>query len=372
MTVAAAAVQVSAADELRAYLAGIVPEFRAQWGGQESFPAALAWQRLLHAGGWAAPSWPVAAGGRGLGVVDRVACDLELAAVDAPVAAGVLGLNNVGPALILFGDDQQRLALPLILAGDQIWAQGFSEPGAGSDLAALATAAVAVPGGFLVNGQKLWTSQGMEATHMMLLVRSDPTAAKHKGISVLLVDLGSPGIERRPVRQLTGASEFAEIFFTDVFVPDAALLGPLHEGWRVTMTTLGYERSGVVAMAVRLQREVEVLIAGVTVTDPHLRDQLLRRYIEARVTGLMGARALAALSEGQEPGAAQSVIKFAWSLAVAHLGETMLDLAGSQGLLAGDPATQRFLSSRAATIAAGTTEIMKDLLAERVLGLPRG
>jgi alkylation response protein AidB-like acyl-CoA dehydrogenase len=359
------------ARELRAYLATIMPTFQAEWPDNQGFDAGLAWQRLLHAGGWAAPSWPVDAGGRGLEVLDRVQCDMELARIDAPLPAGILGLNNVGPALILFGNDAQQRSLPKILSGEEIWAQGFSEPGAGSDLASLRTRAEPTDDGFLVNGQKVWTSQGMQATHMMLLVRTDPGAAKHKGISVLLVPLDLPGIERRPLLQITGESDFAEVFFTDVNVPATALLGPLHDGWRVTIATLGYERSGVISMAARLERDVLRLVAGVAVTDPLQRDQLVRRYIEARLTGLMGARALAALGEGQEPGAAQAVIKLAWSLGMARLGETLLDLAGSNGLLADEPAAVQFLRSRAATIAAGTTEIMKDLLAERVLGLPR-
>ena len=362
----------SPAQELRAYLEKVVPGYRAQWGAGSSFEAALAWQRLLAEGGWAAPSWPVEAGGRGLGVVDRVACDAELARVDGPMAAGVLGLQNVGPALILFGNDEQKASLPRILRGEEIWCQGFSEPGAGSDLAALSTRAVIDGDDFVVNGQKIWTSAGMHATHMMLLARTDPAAAKHRGISVLLVPMDTPGIDRRPLRQLTGEAEFAEVFFTDVRVPRSALLGPLDDGWRVTMTTLGYERSGVISMAARLQREVEQLVAGLRVQDPLLRDEVVRRWIDARLTGLLGARALAGMGEGGRPGAEQSVIKFAWSRATADLGETLLRLQGSDGLLGGDPAVFRFLSSRSSTIAAGTTEVMKNLLAERVLGLPKG
>jgi alkylation response protein AidB-like acyl-CoA dehydrogenase len=363
----------TAAAELRAHLDDVVPGYRAEWGTSESFDARLAWQRLLAAGGWAAPSWPVWAGGRDLDVVDRVACDAELARVDAPMPAGVLGLNNVGPALILFGDDAQRASLPRILTGEEIWCQGFSEPGAGSDLAGLSTRAEPLGAeGFVVSGQKVWTSAGMRGTHIMLLVRTDPHAPKHKGISVLLVPMDAPGVERRPLRQITGESDFAEVFFTDVHVPRSALLGPLHEGWRVTMATLGYERSGVISLAAALEREVEVLVRGLRITDPVLRDEVVRRWMDARLTGLLGARALAALGKGGKPGAAQSVIKLAWSRTTSELGETLLRVQGSDGLLAGNPAVHRFLRSRSATIAAGTTEIMKNLLAEQVLGLPKG
>jgi alkylation response protein AidB-like acyl-CoA dehydrogenase len=363
---------VAPALELRAFLESVVPAYRARWGTATSFEAALAWQRVLADGGWAAPSWPVEAGGRGLDVVDRVECDLELARVDAPMAAGVLGLQNVGPALFLFGTDEQKASLPKILTGEEIWCQGFSEPGAGSDLAALSTRAEIDGDEFVVNGQKIWTSNGMQGTHIMLLVRTDPAAPKHRGISVLLVPLDSPGIERRPLRQLTGESEFAEVFFTDVRVPQPALLGPLHDGWRVTMATLGYERTGVISMAATLQREVEVLVAGLRVEDPLLRDELVRRWMDARLTGILGARALAKLGEDGRPGPEQSVIKFAWSRATADLGETLMRLQGAEGLLAGAPGVHRFLQSRSATIAAGTTEVMKNLLAERVLGLPKG
>jgi alkylation response protein AidB-like acyl-CoA dehydrogenase len=359
------------ARELRAYLDTVVPGHRQQWGHDTSFAATLAWQKLLAAGGWAAPSWPEWAGGRALGVLDRVACDAELARVDAPMMAGVLGLQNVGPALIMFGTDEQKASLPRILTGDEIWCQGFSEPGAGSDLASLSTRAVADGDHFVVTGQKVWTSQGMQGTHVMLLVRTDPDVPKHKGISVLTVPLDTPGIERRPLRQLTGESEFAEIFLTDVRVPRSALLGPLHEGWRVTMATLGYERTGVINLASALQREVESLVTRLTVDDPLLRDELVQRWMDARLTGLLGARALAAMGDGGRPGAAQSVIKAAWSRTTAELGETLMAVAGQRALLAEDPAAVRFLRSRAATIAAGTTEVMKNLLAEQVLGLPK-
>jgi alkylation response protein AidB-like acyl-CoA dehydrogenase len=357
--------------ELRAYLEKAVPGYRAQWGDAQSFEARLAWQRMLHEGGWAAPSWPVEHGGRGLGPVDRVQCDLELSKVDAPMPAGVLGLQNVGPALFMFGTEEQKRSLPRIRSGEEIWAQGFSEPGAGSDLAALSTRAEPRDGGFVVNGQKVWTSNGMEATHCLLLVRTDWDAPRHKGISALLVDLSSPGVERRPLRQITGEAEFAEIFFSDVRVPGENLLGPLNEGWHVTMKTLGYERSGVINQAAALEREVRLVVEQVRVEDPLLRDELVTRWMEARLVGLMGARALAKLGEGQDPGAEQSVIKFGWSLAVGRLGETMMAVAGPNALLGSEPAVGRFLRSRASTIAAGTTEVLKNVLAERVLGLPR-
>lgn len=358
------------ASELRRYLGAVLPAYRAHWGSRDSFAAALGWQQVLNEGGWAAPSWPQWAGGRGLEVRDRVECDLELAHADAPMPAGILGLNNVGPALIHFGTEEQQRSLPRILSGEEIWCQGFSEPEAGSDLASLRTSARADGADFIVNGQKIWMSNGMEGTHCMVLVRTDTTVPKHKGISVLLIPLDTPGVERRPLRQLTGAEGFAEVFFTDVRVPGTALLGPHNEGWRVTMTTLGFERSGVISIAARLEREVSLLVAQTSITDPLLRDEMTRRWMQARLAGLLGARSLGALREGETPGPAQAIIKLAWSLALSRLGETLLDISGAGGLVADDPRYQ-FLRSRSATIAAGTTEIMKDMLAERVLGLPR-
>jgi len=359
------------ARELREVLRRLLPLHREEWGDDESFASRLAWQRALAGEGWAAPAWPTAHGGRGLEAFDRVQCDREIAEVGALPLAGVLGLQNVGPALMMFGNEEQQRSLPRILNGDEIWVQGFSEPGAGSDLAGLRTRADLRGDTFVINGQKVWTTDGMEATHMLLLARTDPDAPKHKGISAIVVELDSPGIERRPLRQITGDYGFAEFFFTDVEVPRSRLLGPLHGGWNVTMKTLGYERTGVINLAARLEREVRLLASSVTVNDPVLRDQLTQRWIEARLTGLMGTRALARLRNGETPGAEQSIIKFSWSLATSRLSDTVFDASGHCALLSSSAAARRFVESRRSTIAAGTTEIMRNLLAERVLQLPR-
>ena len=357
--------------ELRAFLEREMPAYREKFGNDNSFAARLAWQKILHRGGWAAPSWPVEHGGRGLDVLDRVACDAELADVGAPMCAGALGLQNVGPALMMFGTPEQQKSLPKILSGEEVWAQGFSEPGAGSDLAGLTTRADLRGDVFVVNGQKIWTSNGMEASHALVLVRTDRDAPKHKGISALLVDLTSPGIERRPLAQLTGEEGFAEVFFTDVQVPAANLLGPLHEGWNVTTSTLGYERTGVINLATQLERDARTAIETAETDDPLLRDQLVQRWIEARVIGLMGSRALADIGQGKQPGAEQSIIKLGWSQTSARLAETLLECVGPRGVLGSQPAVHRFLHSRATTIAGGTTEVLVNLLAERALGLPR-
>jgi alkylation response protein AidB-like acyl-CoA dehydrogenase len=373
----------TAAAELAAHVARLLPEHRQKWGDDDSFTARLDWQRTLHAVGWIAPHWPAEFGGRGLNIVDQVACDRVLAQCRAPDLAGVLGVNNVAPTLMRYGTPEQRAHLHGIQAGTEVWCQGFSEPGSGSDLASLRTRAVLDEGTgldepaaeFVINGEKIWTSEGMEADYCMLLVRTDPDATPHKGISALLVPMDSPGITRRPITQITGEGGFAQVFFDDVRVPRSALLGPLHEGWTVTMTTLSFERVGVIMMAGRLEQtilDVMTELAGREL-DPGVRLDLADRFAEARLLGLLGQRALGRIAEGAAPGAEHSVIKHAWSLAMQSVGASHLAALGLDGI-SGTPLTSAqaaYLRSRAATIAGGTTEIMRNLLAERVLGMPR-
>lgn len=365
------------ADELRKFLEHELPDFKREWGSDRGFDARRAWQARLHSGNWVAPGWPAEDGGRGLGVADRVACDLVSGELDAPVIAGILGVNNVGPTIAAWGTPEQRAHLSRILAADEIWCQGFSEPDAGSDLAGLRTRAVRDGDEFVINGQKVWTSEGMRATHCQLLVRTDPDVPKHKGISALLVPLDLPGIERRPLRQLTGESDFAELFFSDVRVPVSNLLGPEGEGWKVTMTTLSHERAGVITIATQLEADVERLIAKTnqrTLATPlrgDLRDELIQRYVQARVLAMVGEVSLSNAEAGR-PGAEQAVIKLSWSQLSQQLGATKMALAGLGAVCGQEPDAERsFLGSRATTIAGGTTEIMKNILAERVLGLPR-
>ena len=355
----------------------LLPLHRQKWGDDDSFAARLDWQATLHAVGWIAPHWPAEFGGRGLNIVDQVACDRVLAQYRAPDLAGVLGVNNVSPTLMRYGTPEQQAHLRGIQAGTEVWCQGFSEPGSGSDLASLRTRAVLDEdtGEFVINGEKIWTSEGMEADYCMLLVRTDPDARPHKGISALLVPMDSPGITRRPITQITGEGGFAQVFFDDVRVPRAALLGPLHEGWTVTMTTLSFERVGVIMMAGRLEQTILDVVAELAgrELDPGVRLELADRFAEARLLGLLGQRALGRIAEGGAPGAEHSVIKHAWSLAMQSVGASHLAALGLDGI-SGTPLTlaqAAYLRSRAATIAGGTTEIMRNILAERVLGMPR-
>jgi alkylation response protein AidB-like acyl-CoA dehydrogenase len=368
---------LSPAAELSDFLDVELPAYLEQWGSDRGFEARLDWQRRLHRGGWVAPSWPVELGGRALGVADRVACDLELGYRKAPTIAGILGVNNVGPTLAAIGTEEQKAHLPRILAGDEIWCQGFSEPEAGSDLASLRMQGVRDGDSYVVNGQKLWTSQGMEATHCQLLVRTDPDARKHKGISAFAIPLDLPGIERRPLRQITGETDFAELFFTDVRIPASYLLGAENEGWLVTMTTLSHERTGVVTMSALLESDVRTLITdhardGERPVSEGLRDELVQRYVEARVLAMMGENSLANAVAGGHPGPEQSLIKLSWSQLTQRITETRIAVEGLPALTGEVPsAAGSFLGARAATIAGGTTEVLKNIIAERVLGLPK-
>lgn len=346
----------------------------------DDYASRLAWQQGLHAHGWIAPHWPEEFGGRGLGIVDQVEYDRVLATRRAPVTfAGVLGINNVAPTLMRFGTAEQQGHLAAIQSAEEIWCQGFSEPSSGSDLASLRTRARIEGEGeertFVINGQKVWTSEGMEATHCLLLVRTDPDAPAHKGISALLVPLDLPGVTRRPITQITGEGGFAEMFFDDVRVPYSALLGPLHEGWMVTMTTLAFERAGVIMMASRLEQDVEDVFAGLANRDlsEASRLALTDRLVEARALRLLGERALGTIARRGAPGPEHSVIKLVWSRTAQHIADTQLAALGSLALAGagGERARAAALGSRAMTIAGGTTEVMKNILAQQVLRLPR-
>lgn len=364
--------------ELSAFLDVEVPRFQAKWGDQpHAWVARCDWQRTMAAGKWAAPSWAPEYGGRGVSITQLLAVEELIADYGMPALPGMLGLKNVGPTLARWGTQEQQEHLPKILTTDEVWCQGFSEPEAGSDLAGLRTMAVRDASHFVVNGQKIWTSNGMYATHMELLVRTDPAAPKHKGISVLLVDMAAPGVEVRPIRQINGDAEFAEVFFTDVRVPAVNLLGPLNEGWTVTRTTLGHERAGVAVFAARFERHVREIIATAAaegVADPVRADRLVDHFVEARIVAMLSSQMMSRLAEGSQPGAEQSVIKLAWSEAEQRLAETQFEFGGLESVASAgsDSVGRDYLNSRAMTIAAGTSQIVRNILAERVLGLPRG
>ncbi len=355
---------------------------------RETFERRRAWQQTMHAAGWVGITWPVDYGGRGAGLIERVIYEEEYAAARAPVLPGSMGLNLVGPTIIHWGtDEQKREHLPRILSGDEVWAQGFSEPGAGSDLAGLQTRAVDRGDHFVVNGQKVWTSGAHFAHWIIVLARTNPDAPRHKGISAFLVPLSTRGITVRPLVLLTGHRHFNEVFFEDVVVPKAALLGPLDQGWTVSTTTLMYERHstgarnpigqvrGLIALARRLRAD------GRTAwDDPIVRQRLSQLAIDCEAMKLTRLRSLTRQLRGQPPGPEGSVLKVFGSELGLRIAEAAGELLGMHALV--NEASElvpdaprwfnRVLAARQYTISAGTSEIQRNIIGERVLGLPKG
>jgi alkylation response protein AidB-like acyl-CoA dehydrogenase len=361
-------------EELRAVLDEIVPRHRERWGDSDEWEGLVEFQRALGARGWSAPAWPVEIGGRGLGVEDQIACDAEFNHTRAPRRIAVFGVKNVGPTIAAAGTPEQKQHLQRILMADEVWCQGFSEPDAGSDLAGLRCRAELHGDHFVVNGTKVWTSIGLWATHCMLLVRTDPDAPAHRGISALLVPLDTPGITRNPIVQATGERDFAEMVFEDVVVPVSALLGPMHGGWGVTMSTLGYERAGVIEISGNLITEIEGFLHAAA-RDGKLgaraRDRGAAIYTRARILGWLGERSLLADGGGPNGGVA-GLIKLAWSTLGQSFAEYTAEVDGLAAI-AGDNmrSGERLVGSRSYTIAGGTTEVMRNIIGERTLGLPR-
>ena len=342
----------------------------------------------MHAAGWVGITWPKEYGGRGLGLIERVIWDEEYGTARAPVLPGNMALNLVGPTIIHWGtDEQRRRHLPAILNADEVWCQGFSEPGAGSDLAALQTRAVDAGDHFVVNGQKVWTSGAQFAHWIILLVRTDPQAPKHKGISCLLVPMSTPGITVRPLVLMTGHHHFNEVFFADVKVPKENLLGPINQGWKVSTTTLMYERHSAgsrgytaqIARLVQLARQVPI-DGRPAWENPWIRQRLAQLAIDAEVFKYTRLRSLTRQLRGEPPGPEGSILKLTGS----ELGVRIADVAGEllgMHVLVNRPSEtvpdaprwfNRVLAARQYTISAGTSEIQRNILGERVLGLPKG
>lgn len=333
------------------------------------------WNRQLADAGWAAPAWPSEFGGRDAGIDEQMAYLEVMSSVGAPGPVNSIGVANIAPAIMQYGsDDQKARFLRPLLRGDDIWSQGMSEPDAGSDLASLRTSAVLDGDAFVVNGQKTWNSLGQFADWCQLYVRTDPSSSKHRGISCLLVDLRTAGIEVRPIRSMTGSSSFSELFFSDVRVPREALLGPLDEGWTVAMTTLSYERAGVARLHLGLTKRLGELLAepgvGEALADPRLRDRVASVHSDIACMRWMTDRSLAHQQQGQPAGATGSLTKLAWGRADQKLASLAVDLLGARGMVQGPWATN-LASARQTSIAGGTTEINLNIVAEQGLGLPR-
>ena len=345
-----------------------------------------AWQAQLAAGRWVGIHWPVDYGGRGASPVQVAIFNMEYARSRALQPINRVGINLAGPTLLAHGTEEQKQRwLPSILTAGEIWCQLFSEPDAGSDLASLSTRAVRIDDGWLLSGQKVWTSYAQFARWGICLARTDPDVPKHKGISYLVVDMQSPGIEVRPLVQLTGDAEFNEVFLDEVFVPDDQLVGALHNGWAVANTTLAHERGTAFPFKEQVVHEVyldelwQLAAARAELDDVDIADALAQSFVDLRVLRLHNWRTLSRLTKGIEPGPESSVTKLAWSDMSQALSARALDVIGAASPLwwgADDNPglgfwQRQWLWSKAASIAGGTSEVQRTIIGERMLGLPR-
>jgi alkylation response protein AidB-like acyl-CoA dehydrogenase len=345
------------------------------------------WQATMAADRWVGVDWPAEYGGRDASPVQVALWNIEYARARAPQPVTRVGVNNVGPTLLAYGtEDQKRRWLPPILDASELWCQLFSEPGAGSDLASLSTRAVPVEDGWLVSGQKVWTSYAQWARWGICLARTDPEAPAHRGISYLVLDLESPGVDVRALLQLTGEAEFSEVFLDEVFVPADRLVGGVNQGWSVASATLAHERGTVFAFKEQVVHEVylDELYALARdegrLDDVETADGLAQSFVDLRVLRLHNWRTLSRLARGVEPGPETSWVKLAWSDMTQRLSAQGLALCLEAAPLwhgahdvPGDGKWQRqWLWSGAASIAGGTSEVQKNIVSERILGMPRG
>ena len=345
-------------------------------GAEESFQFRRRWQQRMQEDRWAGLTWPREYGGRGASLMQSALFNEEMVRARVPSPANILGLVMGGPVVIAHGtEDQKRRFLQPILTADEIWCQGFSEPDAGSDLASLKTRAVKVDGGWRINGQKVWTSFAHNARWCMLLARTDPEAKKHEGITYFLMDMDQAGVEARPLRQLTGESEFNEVFMDDALVADENVVGRPGDGWKVAITTLALERAGLSlgsAVAIQIQlRELAALIRDLGKDrDTAVRQKFGELCVRAETMRLNGARGLSQVIQHGVPGPEGSLVKIQWAEINQAMTEFAVQVRGNEGLIDDTPWTYRMLRARANSIEGGTSEIQKNILAERVLLLP--
>jgi alkylation response protein AidB-like acyl-CoA dehydrogenase len=388
-------------QKVQAFLAEKLP---ADWGGigqldgEELSEFVADWRTTLYEAGYLAPGWPVEFGGAGLSALEQVILGEEFARAGVPTGGpnDVFGIQMLGNTLLLQGTDEQKAHyLPRILSGEDTWCQGYSEPNAGSDLSNVGLKAELDGDQWVLNGQKIWTSAGHLADHIFTLARTDPDAPKHKGISFLLVDMRQPGIEVRPIKMISGDSEFNEVFYTDATCPKDAVVGGVNDGWRVAMTLLGFERGEAAAtMPIRFQAELDRLLVlakerGVA-DDPIIRQRLAWAYSKVQIMRYNGMRVLTRFLAGHHPGPDGAVSKLYWSEYHKLVTELAVDILGADAMVptgrhpssafqsddAGAPNSSNswvstFLNARAGTIYAGSSQIQRNIIGEMVLGLPK-
>jgi alkylation response protein AidB-like acyl-CoA dehydrogenase len=378
-------------SKLRGWLADNLPDdwmSRAPSVGRWDEGFTRKWTRALYDAGYVGLTWPKEFGGGAAPYTYQGIYLEETARIGAPDHIGVIGLGMAGPTIIAWGtEEQKKRHLEPLLSGEEVWCQGFSEPGSGSDLAAASTRAVLDGDEWVVNGQKVWSSYAHIADWCILVVRTDPDAEKHRGLSYLLVDMHSPGIDVRPLRQITGDPEFNEIFFTDVRVPRDSILGQPGDGWNVAMTTLLHERGTLgFALTAALERQVNRLLELATAPapdgtrpadDPIVRDEIAQQWIDLQALRFTNYRSLTALQKTGVPGPEGSVAKLHWSETNQRLTKLAQSLNGLAGQLDAEGGvwdgywTYQQLRSRGNTIEAGTSEVLRNIIAERIVGLPR-
>ncbi|HLI58920.1 MAG TPA: acyl-CoA dehydrogenase family protein [Solirubrobacteraceae bacterium] len=384
-------------DALRAWFAANDPGEEPVGDEDAHFRWRRDFQRRLADDGWAAVHWPAEYGGRGATLTESAIFFEELGRAGAPLPANVLGLLLAGPTIMAWGTPEQKERhLAPILTAEEIWCQGFSEPDAGSDLAAVKTRAKQLDDsrgalssgagcearakrertGWVITGQKVWTSGAQYSKWCMLLARTDPGAAKHRGLTYFLMDMEQDGVEVRPLRQITGESEFNELFIDGARVPDAQVLGGEGNGWKVALTTLMNERAGLAFfLQVRMRRLLDRLLgeaaASGRLEDPLIADRLGELHLRAEVLRLTAYRGLTAIEKYGQPGPEGSLTKWMWSQTNQRITELAADLLGPAALKDGGQWSYELLRARGNSIEGGTTEVLKNIVAERVLGLPR-
>src|SRR4051795_2017096 len=361
-------------EEIRAFLAAETPDARSLPRAlEERIEALRAWQARCYEAGYVGRAGPSRFGGGGGPAAEQIVIDQELAAAGAPELVNVVGLDVLGPSLLRFGtDEQRRRHIPAILSAEEIWCQGFSEPDAGSDLASLRTRAVEHDDHFVVSGQKTWVSWGQFARWCGVLARTDEDAARHRGISMLIVDMSSPGLELRPMTQITGHAEFCELFLDDVVVPKENLLGARGDGWKIAMHTLGHERgTAALPRQVKLRTWLDRLVATAAergrLDDPQAQLELARALIGVEVLRHHAYRTVGEFLSGGAVGPESSTVKLLMAAAEQRLAASAIELLGHQD----EFWSETYLYSRAASVYGGTAQIQRNIIADRILSLPQ-